>query len=133
MLLKFSIKVVIFITFIAIAVATLPLFNIERIKIDGFDVEILDLLMLTDTKYSDNYSHQAFNEVNVGMSEKDVIKLLGEPLYRWHPYEVTSIAEKKHFVAFQYSQSPSDTHYRYRQIQFDKGIVAEKNGYFYID
>lgn len=132
-MLKFSIKFIVFITCIVIGITSISFFNTERIKIDGVKGEVLGIFLPTDTKYSENYSHKAFNQVRIGMSEKDVIKLLGEPLYRWHPYEVTNIAEKKHFVAFQYSESPSDTHYRYRQIQFDNGIVVAKNGHFYID
>ncbi len=132
-ILKFLLKFILFVICLVLVIKIYSCVNTERIKIDGVKGEVLGIFLPTDTKYSENYSHKAFNQVRIGMSEKDVIKLLGEPLYIWHPYKVTSIAEKKHFVAFQYSKSPSDTHYRYRQIQFDKGIVAEKNGYFYID
>ncbi len=132
-ILKFLLKFILFVICLVLAIKIYSCVNTERIKIDGVKGEVLGIFLPTDTKYSEAYSHKAFNQVRIGMSEKEVIKILGSPLYKWHPYEVTSIEEKKHFVAFQYSQSPSDTHYRYRQIQFDHGIVVEKNGHFYID
>jgi len=67
------------------------------------------------------------------MTEKEVLDILSEPLTRWSPYRSTNFQERAHFVGFQHSESPSNTHYRLRQVYFDKGVVAERIGYFYVD
>ncbi|WP_192821069.1 hypothetical protein [Rufibacter sp. LB8] len=107
--------------------------TIDRIKIDGISGEVWELFLSTDTKYSDGYSHAGFNKIKVGMTEKEVKKILGEPLIRWTPYRFTSIQQKEHYIGFQYSQSPSDTHYRIRQVYLNNGTVAEVIGSFYVD
>jgi hypothetical protein len=88
---------------------------------------------ISDTKYSPGYTDEKFSSVKIGMTEKQVINLLGEPLTRWRPYQYTNFHDKKHFVGLEYSISPSGTHYCLRQIYLDSGVVAEKIGYFYID
>jgi hypothetical protein len=108
-----------------------------RIRIDGFLGEPFDLLGQTDTQYAAGYSHWAFSRIEIGMSEKKVLAILGEPLYRWRPYGGRSTSkrfpEKAHFVGLAYSRSPSSTHYRLRQVNLDNGVVAEIRGYFYVD
>lgn len=108
-----------------------------RIKIDGIMGEPFDLLGCTDTQYAEGYSHWRFDSIEVGMTEHDVIAILGEPLYRWAPYGGRSTSkrfpEKAHFIGLVYSRSPSSTHYRLRQVNLDNGVVAEVRGYFYVD
>lgn len=105
----------------------------DRLKIDGLSGEIWDLIFTTDTKYANGYSDNRFNQIKIGMTEEEVLGILGAPLTRWSPYHYTRFQNKANFVGFQYSECPSDTHYRLRQIYFDNGIVAERIGYFYID
>ena len=71
--------------------------------------------------------------VTVGMSERQVVTLLGEPLTKWKPYEHSMFPEKSHYVCYQYSESPSSTNYRLRQIHFSNGKVAEIISYYYLD
>lgn len=87
-------------------------------------------ILLTDTNYSVGYTNNRFNKISVGMSEKEVIEILGEPITRFNPYKNN---EKLHFVSLVYSRSPSDTHYKIRQVYLDNGVVAEVVAYFYVD
>lgn len=105
----------------------------DRLKIDGVSGEIWDLVYATDTKYADGYSDKRFDEVKIGMTEQEVLDALGEPLTQWNPYQNTRFHDKANFIGFQYSMSPTDTHYRLRQVYFNEGVVAEKIGYFYVD
>ncbi|NEN25697.1 outer membrane protein assembly factor BamE [Cryomorpha ignava] len=105
----------------------------DRLRIDGISGEIWDFIYSTDTKYADGYSDKRFNEIKIGMTEQEVLDVLGEPLTEWNPYQNTRFKDKANFIGFQYSVSPSDTHYRLRQVYFNKGVVAEKIGYFYVD
>lgn len=126
--------------YLALLVAVLASYaalTAPRIRIDGFLAEPFDLLGMTDTQYANGYTHRGFNRIEVGMTERDVIGILGEPLYRWSPYGARSVSKrfptKAHYVALTYSRSPSSTHYRLRQVIFDRGEVAEIRGYFYVD
>jgi hypothetical protein len=108
--------------------------NHDRILIDGWSGEIWSVLRWPDTKYSNGYSHKGFNEVYIGMTENEVLDILGEPIVRWFPFDKRGPEEKKNWVSFQYSESPGDTHYRLRQVLFnEKGIVTSKTGYFCVD
>ena len=104
-----------------------------RVKIDGVSGEIWDFVYNTDTRYAYGYSNKRFNEIKIGMTEKEVLDILGEPLTKWSPYQNTRFYSKAKFVGFQYSMSPTDTHYRLRQVNFNEGLVEEKIRYFYVD
>ena len=124
----------IFFGLIITTVTILLFINHERIKIDGISGELLSLHLRPDTKYSAGYSHEGFNMVTVGMSEKEVLEILGEPLVRWLPYDHSDDEEKENWVSFQYSESPSSSHYRLRQVLFnEKGTVEKKTGYYWVD
>ena len=101
--------------------------------IDGISGEIWGLITESDTKYSHGYSHKKFRQIKIGMTEKQVIEIIGEPLVRWQPYLYTNYKEKCHFVGLQYSESPSSTNYRLRQVYLDKGKVAEIISYYNLD
>jgi hypothetical protein len=54
-------------------------------------------------------------------------------LYKNQPYSYPDNNPKRHFIRYEYSESPSGTHYHLRQICLDNGKVAEITSYFYID
>jgi hypothetical protein len=64
------------------------------------------------------------------MSEEEVVSILGEPLRRWRPYV---IEKEKYLTALQYSESPTSTHYRLRQVYLEREKVAEVVSYYYLD
>jgi hypothetical protein len=104
------------------------------IKLDGLSGEILGLIFKTDTKYSDLYSDKKFNKIKIGMSEHDVLEIIGTPITKWKPYlNNENYIDKSNYEGFVYSESPSSTHYRLRQINFNNGKVAEIISYFYVD
>lgn len=106
-----------------------------RIRIDGLSAEVAGLFLRTDTEYAEGYSHVGFSHIEAGMSEQQVLEILGEPLIRWRPYGFrnTPFKEKAHYVGLTYSRSPSSTNYRLREVLLDRGVVAELRGYFYAD
>ena len=106
--------------------------NHHRRKIDGLSGEIYGLLLSTDTHYASNYSHQSFSKVKKGMTEKEVLSLLGEPLYRSQVPQKANQSVLDYDKWF-YSRSPSNTHYRIRQIKFREGKVSKLIGYFWVD
>ncbi|MCD6066763.1 MAG: hypothetical protein K0S33_1589 [Bacteroidetes bacterium] len=103
----------------------------DRIKLDGKKAEILSLIFVSDTEYAKGYSHIKFRQIKIGMTEKQVIIMLGPPLYKWKPYGEND-PSKRNYIGFGYSQGQKGS-YRLRQINFDKGIVVEIKNYFYID
>ncbi len=97
-----------------------------NLRIEGYSGMIWECLVPSeDTEYAPGYSHKRFLWIKEGMTEKEVISILGEPLVRWQP--------KEGYVGFQYTNSPSSTHYRLRQVYLSEGIVKEVIGYFYLD
>ncbi len=108
-------------------------FRGDIIKLDGISGEVWGLMTQADTKYSGGYGHNKFGKIKLGMTEKEVIDLIGEPLIRWQPYSYTNYKDKSHFIGLQYSESPSSTNYRLRQVYLDNGKVAEIISYYYHD
>ena len=107
--------------------------NLDRIILDGISGELSSLVFPPDTKYSEKYSHENFRKIEIGMTEEQVIELIGKPLTVWQPYKPTKYIDKRHYIGFQYSESPSSVDYRLRQVYFDNGIVAERKDYYYFD
>ena len=100
--------------------------NFNNFRIEGMRGLISECFFPNhDTKYSEGYSSLAFLKIRLGMSEAQVLDILGEPLIRWSPQDS--------YIGFQYSESPSDTHYRLRQVYVSGGIVKDIIGYYYID
>lgn len=91
------------------------------------------MLFPTDTHYSIGFSEDKFNRIRIGMHMNQVVAMLGEPLVRWKPYGFLRTPKKVNIVNFQYSESPSDTHYRLRQISFDNDTVIGIHAKFYVD
>lgn len=114
---------------------TLPLFLM--VFFENFSVKsphkVVTLILQPDTKYSSGYTDEKFESISIGMTEEQVMDILGEPLTRWRPYRNTKFQDKEHFVGLQYSESPGSGHYNLRQIYLDNGKVAEIKSYFYID
>jgi hypothetical protein len=106
--------------------------NQDRIKLDGKKGEILSLFSMLDTKYSDGYTHEKFRKIELGMSINDVVIILGDPLYKWKPYG-QNFPNKRNYLGYGYSTSPSSGSYRLRQINFNNGQVAEIISCLYID
>jgi hypothetical protein len=121
------------ISFLIVVIVGYYLLRRDIIKLDGISGEIFGLITEADTRYSDGYSHNKFACIKIGMTEKQVIEIIGEPIVRWKPYLYNNYREKRHFVGLQYSESPSDTHYRLRQVYLDKGKVVEIISYYYLD
>lgn len=127
----------------AVAVATALFFGYEvpdRIRIDGASVEMIGLMTLMNTQYSKDYSHAGFRRIKVGMSEQEVLDILGEPLKRVGPYAdhhcgTTECPPKGSYLSLVYSMPPNlrNTNYRARHITLDQGVVAEIHGRFSAD
>lgn len=101
-------------------------FTCYNLRIEGYSGLILEWFFPNhDTVFSENYSDKGFLEVEKGMTEAEVLNILGEPLTRWIP--------KDNHLGLQYSESEESTHYRLRQIHLTKGKVIDVIAYYYID
>lgn len=110
------------------------LFNYHRIQIDGWGAEWYSIFFGEDTVYSKDFSNRNFRKVKIGMTEKQVVNLLGQPLskfaYKW--VDNKTYLDKR-FIGFKYSETPNSSDYRLRIIHIDKGIVVGIMGEFYLD
>ncbi len=95
---------------------------IPVLRIDGYSGCILEKFYPGSTIYAAGYSHNRFLEIKTGMSDKEVLHILGQPIERWADGNV-----------IKYAYTKSDGHYRIRQIDILNGKVVEIRGYYYLD
>jgi len=102
----------------------------DRIKLDGRKGEIYGVIFSPSTEYSKDYSNDKFLSIKSGMTEKEVVQILGEPIDRFNPYP--SFKDSIFTVGLRYAKgSDSNAHYRLRIIYLRKGIVTERRSQFY--
>ena len=53
---------------------------VHRVLMDGLDGWLLARVYGDDTEYAQGYSDRAFKTIRSGMSESDVVRVLGEPI-----------------------------------------------------
>ena len=93
-------------------------------SMDGLDGLFFSRLFQEDTIYAPGYSDTAFRKVTVGMSQAEVLALLGPPISEWEACDN---------MAMGWSKSPGDTHYRQRVVFFQNGVVTKTLSEFYVD
>lgn len=113
----------------AVLIALFFVFEVpDRVRIDGLTTEGV----LMNTQYADDYSHAGFRRIKVGMTEQEVLDILGEPLSRLGPnaYGNERFPEKGHYVSLIYSTPPNlrNTNYRARVLRMNNGAVLEVYG-----
>lgn len=112
----------------------------DRIRIDGPSVELMGLLTLMNTQYAEDYSHAGFRKIKTGMTERQVLDILGKPLkrigpYQDHPCGTTQCPAEGHYLSLVYSMPPNlrNTNYRARNLTLDDGSVVKIHGDFHAD
>ncbi len=107
----------------------------DRIRIDGLHTELAGLMTLMNTRYADGYSQAGFRRIRMGMSEKEVLDILGEPFYRWRPNAFKGFPEKTWYVSLVYSRPPNhkNSSFRSRAVVVYKGVVTGVFGHFVAD
>lgn len=109
--------------------------NYDRIHIDGLKAEIYCLTHGEDTRYSNEFSHNKFRQIEIGMTEKEVLDILGKPLTRFSYAEHfdKNTFEQGHLVGLKYSESPNSENYHLRIIHLDYGKVVRIMGELWYD
>ena len=100
---------------------------IHKSTLDGLNGFIWGKLVQEDTVYSPGYSDSSFKQITIGMPEREVKRLLGEPIKIYPPDESNDRTK------LCYSLSPEDTNYRIRAINIKDGRVVSKYSEFYLD
>ena len=96
-------------------------------SLDGIHGNLFGLIGHEDTVYSQRYTDAGFRRIRKGMTEQQVIDILGKPLKEYRP----DMTDTLHVLLF--SQSPADTDYRIRQINLSHGKVVRKHSEYYMD
>jgi len=118
------------VTLLSILVIFLTLISLKQLnpvlKLDGFSGIIYRVLFNTDdSKYSKGYSHSKFLKIKNGMSVRQVYDILGEP--------IRADKDDLEYYFLWYSMSPNSTHYRRRNIIFEKNRVIKIHSEYHID
>ncbi len=104
----------------------------HHLVLDGIPGLVGSKLFAEDTVYASGYSDRAFRRVQTGMTMKQVVELLREPVcVRTDPYALAKFSGSTECWA--YSHSPSDTNYRIRLICFRDGLVRAKRAEYWFD
>ncbi len=83
------------------------------------------LVFSEDTEYAPGYSAAAFEQLRPGMSEHEVLALVGPPLEK---YSIPQSGD-----VWQWTRSPGSNSYRERVVVFTNGRVSATRHEFYID
>lgn len=84
-----------------------------------------------DTVYAAGFSEDRFLKIVIGMSESEVVTLLGEPLDRYHPQAGNGPSIWN--MGMRWSRSANDSDYSVRAILFKDGVVVDRLSEFYLD
>ena len=77
----------------AAALVVAAIVSYPTLALDGVSVELLLVSLPDRTSYADGYTASQFRQIGTGMSDKDVLHLLGEPLFHWSPRATTASVE----------------------------------------
>ena len=82
------------------------------------------LAAIDDTEYSAGYSDRGFRQIKAGMTEQEVLALVGEPLDTL----ISAVG-----VGWRYTRSPQSHSYHMRQLMFRDGRVSRVFREYYVD
>ncbi|WP_426751522.1 hypothetical protein [Myxococcus sp. Y35] len=100
--------------------------SVHLLLLDGLDGLLLSMLFTPSTQFAPGYSSLAYWRVHPGMSQVEVVKLLGEPLDKFESPTQGSL--------WRYSRSPTDSHYHQRTVRVsNEGIVTKVHHEYYVD
>ena len=114
---------------LSIFVLLLVTLSCEFVSLDGIAGVVCPVFFPENTLYSEQWNYWAYRFVRNGMSVEEVTEKLGPPIKQWS-YD---IGNGKIETRFAYTISPSDSHYRIRQIVFRDGEVVGKFHEYYVD
>ncbi|UTW67706.1 outer membrane protein assembly factor BamE [bacterium SCSIO 12643] len=100
-----------------------------KLKLDGYYGLLCEWTSQgsENTRYSENYTDKKFLSLNEGMTEKQVYKIIGKPVYVWNYSEVNSE------YCFMYSDSPTSEDYRMRKVFIKDNVVRNIVSLYYND
>lgn len=101
----------------------------ELMSLDGIAGVLCPLIFPDSTVYSEQWDYWSYRFVRNGMTVAEVTEKLGSPIKQWS-YDIEN---GKRETRFAYTISPSDSHYRIRQIVFRDGKVVGKFHEYYVD
>lgn len=108
--------------------------NYSRIQIDGLQPELCSLIYGEDSRYSSGFSHRAFNKIRPGMTKKQVLDLVGEPLQVFlFTKDIPAFSISLNQQGYKYCVADSDTNYRLRIVYFYGDIVTGILKEYYYD
>lgn len=109
-------------------------FNYERIQADGIVPEIYVFCGEEGTTYSADYSHRGFNKIEIGMTKREVLEYVGEPLHKYSINKDTWTTDTlSKYIEFRYSIPSDGGNFRLRLVYFTGDTVTKIIKQFYFD
>lgn len=88
--------------------------------LEGLDGLATSVAFDDSSEFAPQFSDSAFRRIQAGMTAREVVERLGEPLHRSSD------------VWF-YSRSSRDSHFHLRLVKFDRDLVIDTHAEFYVD
>jgi hypothetical protein len=108
-------------------VAVLMTLSLPWVCFDGWPGALEPLLIGDDTDFAPSYSAYGFWRIRQGMTSREVLDLVGEPLERHRT------SGEVRTEGWRWTRSPHHSSYRIRAVVFKEGRVVEKESIFYVD
>jgi hypothetical protein len=114
-----------------IIIAVHFLLNYDRIKMDGKKAELYSLILGENSNYPSDFTHRGFRQIQIGMTKKELLSLVGEPLQIW-PYNY-KVGKTSDTLGYKYCMDGLDTHHRVRIVLLRSDTVISIGHDFYFD
>jgi hypothetical protein len=92
------------------------------------DKESILTYFMHQTEWAPGFSEVSFDKIEIGMTEKEVLELLGPPLEKKSGFDSYY---NKAWAAFKYSKSIGASNYHSRQLQFVNRKISNKSRSFW--
>jgi outer membrane protein assembly factor BamE (lipoprotein component of BamABCDE complex) len=115
-------RIILLLVVAAVAVLAAAAYNPHERSV-GDALSYLMFLREDRTTFAPGFTEEKFDRVQLGMSEAEVVEILGEPLEK----------DGSTKIYWRYSGGPPDANFWFRVITFQNGRVINKEAKYFVD
>lgn len=112
---------------VAAATTVVVLLGLHAVSLDGLDGTFFSLISVDGGEYAPQYSGFGFWRIAEGMTQSEVLSLVGPPLEEWR------LPHEPDVVRWGWTRDPNSATHRIRSVAFRASRVVEKHAEYYVD
>ena len=112
---------------VAAAATVVVLVGVQVIALDGLVGTFFSPILVDGGEYAPRYSGAGFWRISKGMTQEEVLDLIGPPLEEWR------LPGEPDVVRWSWTRDPNSTNHRIRTVAFENNHVVEKHAEYYVD